>query len=339
MAVKFRARRIFCSRKAGGVFKPAHIAMDQPLVFEPLFMERVWGGRCLETLLHKRLPPSVRIGESWELVDREEAQSVVHEGPLRGLTLNELWTQQRAAIFGSGLAETPRFPLLCKILDAQDRLSVQVHPPALIAGRLGGEPKTEMWYLLNALLDGNLYAGLKPGVTRESFEKALHDGTVAEQIHGFPVKTGDAMFIPSGRVHAIGTGNLIVEVQQNSDTTYRVFDWNRLGLDGKPRDLHVAESLESINFDDVEPAVAQPQGELLVECEFFRVERWALEGPRTSTDPGFAVFTVLNGSVDCAGRQFARGAFFLLPAAAANRELRPLAPGTSVLRTTIPGQG
>lgn len=301
-------------------------------------MERVWGGRSLETLLHKRLPPSVRIGESWELVDREEAQSVVHEGPLRGLTLNELWTQQHAAIFGSGLADTPRFPLLFKILDAQDRLSVQVHPPAHVASRLGGEPKTEMWYILNALLDSNLYAGLRQGATRESFERALHDGQVAEQIHGFPIKAGDAMFIPSGRVHAIGTGNLILEVQQNSDTTYRVFDWNRLGLDGQPRELHVAESLESIDFDDIEPTVVQPQGDLLVECEFFRVERWALDASRTSAGPGFAVFSVVEGSVDCGGRQFARGAFFLLPETATNRELRPLAPGTSVLRTTIPGQ-
>lgn len=312
--------------------------MDQPLVFEPLFMERVWGGRRLETLLHKRLPPSVKIGESWELVDREEAQSVVHEGPLRGLTLNELWTQQRAEIFGPGLAETPRFPLLFKILDAQDRLSVQVHPPAHAVGRLGGEPKTEMWYILDALLDSNLYAGLKQGVTREGFEQALREGNVAEQIHGFPIKAGDAMFIPSGRVHAIGTGNLIVEVQQNSDTTYRVFDWNRLGLDGEPRELHIAESLESINFDDTEPTVAQPQGDVIAACEFFCVERWTLEGPRASTGRGFAVFTVVEGSVECGGQQFARGTLFLLPATATDRELRPLAPGTSVLRTTIPGQ-
>lgn len=311
--------------------------MDQPLVFEPLFMERVWGGRCLETMLHKRLPPSVRIGESWELVDREEAQSVVHEGPLRGLTLNELWTQKREAIFGPGLADRPRFPLLFKILDAQDRLSLQVHPPAHVAGRLGGEPKTEMWYILEALLDSNLYAGLKRGVTREGFEKALHEGHVAEQIHGFPIKAGDAMFIPSGRVHAIGTGNLIVEVQQNSDTTYRVFDWNRLGIDGAPRELHIEKSLEAINFEDTEPTVAQPRGEVLVECEFFRVERWKLDAPRTSDGPRFAVFTVVEGSLDCGGRQFARGAFFLLPATATDRELRPLVPGTSVLRTTIPG--
>jgi len=167
----------------------------------------------------------------------------------------------------------------------------------------------------------------------------LHEGQVASQIHSFPIAAGDAMFIPSGRVHAIGAGNLIVEVQQNSDTTYRVFDWNRLGLGGKPRELHVAESMASINFDDVEPRIAEPQGEVLVECREFRVERWALDGPRSVPGPGFAIITVVDGRVECAGRTFERGAFFLLPASATDRELRPLAEGSRVLRTTIPTQG
>lgn len=312
--------------------------MDQPLVFEPLFMERIWGGRRMESLPGKRLPPGVRIGESWELVDREEAQSVVHEGPFRGWILHDLWRERRVQIFGSGLADTPRFPLLCKILDAQERLSLQVHPPADAAPRLRGEPKTEMWYILDASLDSDLYAGLKQGVTRSAFEHALQAGHVAEQIHSFPIQAGDAMFIPSGRVHAIGAGNLIVEVQQNSDTTYRVFDWNRLGLDGKPRELHVGESLESINFDDVEPAIAQPQGETLVDCPLFRVEKWDLTAPRISEGPGFAIFTVVEGRVECGGREFERGSFFLLPACVANREVRPLSPDACVLRTTIPGQ-
>ncbi len=313
--------------------------MTPPLVFEPLFMERIWGGRRLETLLGKRLQPGVRIGESWEIVDREDAQSVVHEGLLRGLTLHELWTGQRETIFGPGLPDTPRFPLLFKILDAQDRLSVQVHPPASVAQRLGGEPKTEMWFILDALLDSDLYAGLKRDVTRADFEASLHDGTVAEKIHSFPIKAGDAMFIPSGRIHAIGAGNLIVEVQQNSDTTYRVFDWNRRGADGKPRELHVAESLESIDFADPEPCIAQPDGDVVVECEFFRVEKWTLDQPRISTGKGFAVFSVIDGSVRCGGREFPRGAFFLLPSSAADREIQPVTPGASVLRTTVPGQG
>lgn len=313
--------------------------MDQPLVFEPLFMERVWGGRRLETLLGKKLPACVRIGESWEIVDREEAQSVVHEGAFRGWTLHELWRERRAQVFGPGLAETPRFPLLCKILDAQERLSVQVHPPASVAPKLGGEPKTEMWHILDALLESDLYAGLKRGTTRAGFEKALHEGRVAEQLHSLPIKSGDTMFIPSGRVHAIGAGNLLVEVQQNSDTTYRVFDWNRLGLDGKPRELHVAESLMSIDFDDIEPTVEPPRGETIVECPLFHVEKWQLDAPREHPGAGFAIFAVTEGRVACGEREFGRGAFFLLPAASSARQLRPLTPGASVLRTTIPGQG
>jgi mannose-6-phosphate isomerase len=312
--------------------------LSTPLNFEPLFMERVWGGRRLESLMGKRLPQGTRIGESWEIVDRAEAQSVVHDGPLKGATLHELWTEHREAIFGPDLPDSERFPLLFKILDARERLSLQVHPPAGIATRLQGEPKTEMWYVVDAVLDSDLYAGLKPGVTRESFEQALDEGRVAEQIHTMPVKKGDWIFIPSGRVHAIGAGNLIVEVQQNSDTTYRVFDWNRLGIDGLRRELHVEESLESINFEDVEPTFeCGGPGEALVRCEFFQVERWRLDAPRTTeTGKRFSVFTVVEGRVQCGGREFRPGSFFLIPPVIAYGDMKPLGGPATVLRTTIP---
>lgn len=310
--------------------------MNQPIVFEPLFMERVWGGRRLETLFGKRLPPGERVGESWEIVDREEAQSVVHNGPLRGATLHELWTKHREEIFGPGMPETPRFPLLFKILDAQERLSVQVHPPADVAARLGGEAKTEMWYLIDTLLNSDVYVGLKKGVSRDDFERALSEGRVAEFIHRTPVHADDAIFIPSGRIHAIGAGNLLFEVQQNSDTTYRVFDWNRLGLDGRPRELHVAESLEAIDFADAEPSLEKPRGEKVVECEFFRVDRWDLSEPRSACGERFAVFTVLKGCVECGGIEFKPGSFFLTPAAMEKCEVKPLDASASVLRTTIP---
>ena len=308
----------------------------QPIVFEPLLMERVWGGRRLETLMHKRLPAGVRYGESWEIVDRADAQSVVHEGPLHGRTLHELWMDFREPVFGADLPNSDRFPLLFKLLDAQERLSVQVHPPASVAAELGGEPKTEMWYFIDALLESDLYAGLKRGVTREDFVNALDQGRVADLIHNIPVHRGDAFFIPSGRIHAIGTGNLIFEVQQNSDTTYRVFDWNRLGLDGKPRALHVSESLQSINFDDPEPGIVEPRGEVISTCEFFHVEKWSLTQPRDAGGPGFVIFTVIAGRLECGGREFSLGDFFLIPAALADRVLKPLERDTVVLRTTIP---
>lgn len=313
--------------------------MNVPIVFEPLFMERVWGGRRLETLFGKHLPPRSRIGESWEVVDREDAQSVVHDGPWRGLTLHELWSKHRETLFGTGLPDTARFPLLFKFLDAQERLSVQVHPPAAVAARLGGEPKTEMWYLLDTLLDADIYAGLQPGVTRSDFDAALGQGRVADLVHRVQARPGDAIFIPSGRIHAIGSGNLVFEVQQNSDTTYRVFDWNRLGLDGNPRALHVKESLESIDFHDTAPQVAVPVGETLVECDYFKVERWLLDGARAITGPGFSVFTVLGGEVECCGRVFKGGDFFLAPIHLTDAFLRPVQADASVLRTSIGGQG
>lgn len=308
----------------------------QPLVFEPLFMERLWGGRRLATLFGKRLPPTARIGESWEIVDRADAQSVVHEGPLQGRTLNDLWTRHREEIFGAGLPATPRFPLLFKLLDAQERLSVQVHPRPENAAQLGGEPKTEMWFILDALLESDLYAGLKRGVTRADFELARREGRVADLIHHIPVKAGDAIFIPSGRIHAIGSGNVIFEVQQNSDTTYRVFDWNRVDQKGRPRALHVEESLQSIRFEDFEPALVPDGRELLVECEFFRVEKWPLQAPRAAGHGTAATFCVTAGAIECCGRRFERGDFFLVPASLTGAGIRPLDESACVLRTTIP---
>jgi mannose-6-phosphate isomerase len=225
------------------------------------------------------------------------------------------------------------------MLDAQDRLSVQVHPPAAVAEQLGGEPKTEMWYVLDALLESDLYAGLKRGVTRETFEQALAEGRVADQIHHLRVKKGDAMFIPSGRIHAIGAGNIIVEVQQNSDTTYRVFDWNRLCVDGRLRELHVEASLASINFDDPEPAMAQADGEgVLVRSEFFHVEKWKLDAPRIA-DNGerFAIFAVVEGGITCGDHAFGMGSFFLVPPVMAYDELKPEGDSAAVLRITMPG--
>jgi mannose-6-phosphate isomerase len=311
--------------------------LSAPIVFEPIFMDRVWGGRRLETHFGKRLPTHGRIGESWELVDRPEAQSVVHDGPLRGKTLHELWTSYRPQVFGDDPPPAPRFPLLFKLLDAQERLSVQVHPPAAVAPGLHGEPKTEMWYILDNYGDGDIFAGLRSGVTRESFEQSLRSGSVKDTVHRVPVRPGDCIFIPSGRIHAIGAGNVIVEVQQNSDTTYRVFDWNRVGLDGKMRQLHVDESLKSIDFDDSEPLLQPANGETLVDCTHFHVEKWNLNGPRDAMPLGeFAIFTVLTGAVKAGGLEFQPGDFFLMPAAIDDRAVKPASGVASVLRTTIP---
>src|SRR5437870_6408719 len=166
-------------------------------------MERIWGSHRLASQFGKKLPPTTMLGESWEIVDRPEAQSIVRHGPLRGRTLHELWTRDRDAIFGR-VADASRFPLLVKLLDAHDTLSLQVHPPEKIASKLGGEPKTEFWYVASADLNAELFVGLRKSVTRDQFEQAVRDGSVADDVYKIRVKSGDAMFLPAGRFHAVG---------------------------------------------------------------------------------------------------------------------------------------
>lgn len=247
---------------------------DHLLRFRPIYQARVWGGRRLHSLFGRVLPDGQPYGESWELVDREDEQSVVENGPWAGTSLHTLWTQHRAAVFGTGLRQpdAARFPVLIKVLDCADDLSIQVHPPVVEAARLAGEPKTEMWFVAHAEPGARLFAGLRAGVHRADFERALATGRVADTVHAIAPRAGDSLFVPSGRVHALGAGLVVFEIQQNSDTTYRVFDWNRVGLDGKPRTLHVAESLASIDFEDHEPRL-QLAGAVLADCPYFRVVR------------------------------------------------------------------
>jgi mannose-6-phosphate isomerase len=310
--------------------------ITEPLVFEPIFKERIWGGRRLEQLFGKRLPPDAAIGESWEIVDRAEAQSVVQRGRWRGRTLHDLWQNERRNVFGD-IAEAERFPLLIKLLDAEEKLSLQVHPPPHAAAALGGEPKTEFWFIADAKPGADLYVGMKSESSRASFEEAIASGTAEEHVHRIPVQTGDAMFLPSGRVHAIGAGNLLVEIQQNSDTTYRVFDWNRTDEQGQARELHVEESLSAIAFDDREPALIAPDGESLVRDALFHVERWELAVSRSTGPAGeFSIICCLTGGVRNNSVSIRPGEFFLVPAALADRELHPTAPETTLLRITVP---
>jgi mannose-6-phosphate isomerase len=305
-------------------------------VFEPIFMERVWGGRRLESLYGKRLPQAALIGESWEIVDRPEAQSVVHEGPLRGATLHELWTKHRKEIFGD-VSDSPRFPILAKLLDAQESLSLQVHPPRAIAEKLGGESKTELWYITNAAPKARLYAGVKRGTTRALFAKALEQGKVEKHLHALEVKTGDAIFLPSGRMHALGAGNVLIEIQENSDTTYRIYDWDRTKRGRPARQMHIDEAMQCIDFKDVEPSLLQPKGESLVRHDIFHVDKWDLRVERELVGAGrFAIVVCLTGQIDCAGRQFNPGDFFLMPAQLNDRAIRPLSSDVSLLRVTLP---
>lgn len=310
--------------------------MTAPLTFEPIFIERMWGGRRHESEFGKKLPPNTRVGESWEIVDRLEAQSVVANRPLKGKTLHELWTQNRHDIFGD-VPETPRFPLLIKLLDAQERLSLQVHPPEKIAARLGGEPKTEFWYVAAADPGAELFLGFCKLITREQFKRALDKGTVEDCVQKIRVKAGDAMFLPAGRLHAVGGGNLLVEIQQNSDTTYRVFDWNRVDATGRARQLHVDQALQCIDFTDVGPHLIEPNGEVLIKHELFEIQKWNLDSSRETALLGqFAIVCCLTGSLRCASVDLGPGEFFLIPARLQDRRVEPLKKATSLLRVTIP---
>ena len=308
------------------------------ITFIPLYKERVWGGRELETKYGRSLPqPDRPYGESWEMVDRSDEQSLVNAGKFKGKTLGELWQNHRDEIFGTGFETYERFPLLIKILDARDKLSVQVHPPAEIAPQLGGEPKTEMWYIADALPGAKLYVGVKDGVTREDFKKAIQDGVVDTLVHAIEPRVGESIFIPSGRLHAIGAGFLIYEIQQNSDTTYRVFDWNRVGLDGKPRELHIEESMSCIDFTDVTPAMDQARGNRLADCPYFAVDQVEVKAGEHIVNPDperFSIITVVSGEVKSQdGRLHHPGDFLLVPRGSASL----LATKDSLLlQTSIP---
>jgi mannose-6-phosphate isomerase len=315
------------------------MTIPNPISFTPLYMERVWGGRELERTYQRKLPSAGRpYGEAWEIVDRDDAQSVVNHGPLTGTSLHELWENQRAEIFGCGYeSANDRFPILLKILDARDDLSIQVHPPLDKADLLGGEPKTEMWFIADCDPGAKLYVGFRCGITRDDFQRALDDGTVAACVHAIEPHPGESIFIPSGRLHAIGAGFLIHEIQQNSDTTYRVFDWNRTGLDGKPRELHVEKSMASIDFDDYEPAMDTPECLTLASCPYFRTDRITLAEGETfhPHDPDrFVILSLIDGALTSTdGRTFRKGDTLLLPA---NAEPVRATTAASVLAITLP---
>jgi mannose-6-phosphate isomerase len=310
--------------------------LTTPLIFKPIFIERIWGGRKLADLFGKGLPANARIGESWEIVDRPDAQSVVARGPLKDKTLHEFWINDRPLIFGE-VPNAPRFPLLIKLLDAHEKLSLQVHPPEQFAGKLGGEPKTEFWYVAAADPCAEILLGFRKPITREQFESALRKGTAADYVHKISVKPGDAVFLPAGRVHAAGAGNLLIEIQQNSDTTYRVFDWNRIdSTTGKPRKLHVEQAPQCIDFDDVAPKLVEPGDELLIRHELFEIQKWNLDSAREVAPLGeFAIVCCLTGKLACANVELTPGEFFLVPAQLQDRELKPLDTQTGLLRVTI----
>jgi mannose-6-phosphate isomerase len=291
-----------------------------PLKFKPIYKELIWGGNKFRTVLGKDCPADKKIGESWELADLPNDKSVVINGQLAGQTLSELLQKYPLQITGKKNYQPP-FGLLIKFIDAADDLSVQVHPDAQTVKKLKtGSPKTECWYIINAEPNSFIYKGLKPGTTRKQFEQSIKNGTCAELLNKVAVKIGQCHLLPAGTVHAIGAGILITEIQTTSDTTFRVFDYNRL-QNGKPRQLHIAQALESIHFDQNPDELTVKTTGRLVDTEYFKVDKITSQaGTSIPISTGILkVIIIINGSgriisKDAEPVDFAKGQTILLPA-------------------------
>jgi mannose-6-phosphate isomerase len=301
-----------------------------PLRFEPIYQYRLWGGRHLANLLSAPLPGDGPIGEAWVLSDRSDHQSLVANGPLKGQTLGQVMAQFPEEFMGKMSSRFLRFPLLLKFLDAQQMLSVQVHPSddpsELIAA--GDTAKTEAWVVINAEKGSQIYAGLQPGTTSSSLRQSLADGTIADHLLSIAPKPGDAVFIPAGTVHTLGNDVVVFEVQQNSDVTYRLYDWGHIDCETKePRPLQVDRALACIEFGASEGGLVAPcvetytpvERQKLFDCHAFRLWRILGQAPFTVgaiDEPRTLVCIEGAGQVFFEGTPFAvnKGDVWLLPA-------------------------
>jgi mannose-6-phosphate isomerase len=288
-----------------------------PLKFEPIYQYRLWGGRRFAGLLTAPLPDDGPIGEAWILSDRDDHPSRVANGALQGQTIGQVLAEFPEQVLGKLAGRFPRFPLLLKFLDAKEMLSVQVHPP----GKTG---KTEAWVVLEAGPKSRICSGLKPGATEAGLRQAIRDGLVADQLACFTPKPGDAVFTPGGMVHSLGGDIVVFEVQQNSDTTYRLYDWNHLDAKtGKARPLQVEEAVACIDFEHSTGGVVTPVAvaatpvcrQRLFDCAYFRVWRVRGEAPFTVGAPGSPrVLVCIEGSGNAGAEPVAQGDVVLLPA-------------------------
>ena len=294
------------------------ISQLYPLKLQPALHVKVWGGKRLGTLLNKRLPTDEPYGESWELHD----SVTVSNGPLSGKTLGELVSIFGAELVGHDIDCSDGFPLLAKFIDAEQWLSIQVHPNDAQARQLEGDPrgKTEAWVILHAEPGAQLVIGIEPGVSRATVAEAIRGGQLKELLVYAIVETGDVLYIPANTIHALGPGLLIYEIQQSSDTTYRLYDWGRMGLDGAPRPLHIEKGLQVADFQSL-PQVARPGNELLVDGEYFCTWRHRLQSERihVATENRFQALTCIDGRfrVAAAGHDvinLAKGDSGLIPA-------------------------
>lgn len=303
-----------------------------PLLFEPVLKDYIWGGRNLEKL-GRELPPEGVIAESWEIAGHKDGTTRVANGRFAGKLLTELHEELGLDLIGSRSAwaqERGKFPLLIKLLDANRPLSVQVHPQDEYALEHEGNElgKTEMWVVLHAEPEAEIVLGVSQEISKDNFRVAIKDNQLKPHLHKIPVKTGDHICVPAGSLHAIMGGLLIAEIQQNSNTTYRVYDWGRVGADGQPRPLHVDKALDVINFDQIAPQLCPPKPisdehgvrrSLLCQTDYFVTERVEMAvGSKfrgSCTGETFEIWGVTEGTAAVNDLELSAVHFALLPAA------------------------
>lgn len=320
-----------------------------PARIEPVFVPRIWGARSLAPLFPERSSEKEPIGEVW--LTGSECRMAT--GPFAGKTLGEAWREMGPEWTGTRVRDRELFPVLVKFLFPEEKLSVQVHPDDEYAQRheaaAGGRGKTEMWYAIGARPSAEVRVGLRPGVTRESFRKAIGDGSVEDCLQRIPVHAGDAIFVPAGTTHTIGPGLVLCEIQEHSDLTYRVFDYNRLTAEGQPRPLHIEKALDVIHFGPQRGGKTVPvtfhgtggSETHFVACPYFATERSELSerAARKTNREHFDILIFLAGSgrIEAGGQmqEYAPAQVWLLPAATGEYAIIP-APATTLLRTYVP---
>lgn len=322
-----------------------------PLLFAPIYRDYPWGGDRIPKLFGRKLPPG-RYAESWEISAHPDGVSIVQEGPFSGISLPDLVARFRSALVGSA-GPADRFPLLIKLIDARETLSVQVHPNERTAPLSGGEPKTEMWYVLHAEPGACVYLGFAKGVTRRDVEYAIRDQTLEQILVRHPVRVGQAIYVPGGCVHAIGAGCLMLECQQTSNTTFRLYDWNRIGPDGRPRELHIDAAFRAIDWDQVsdrnlaplEPPNPHPEFFSCVKSPFFEVCAIYLDRSGRELDGGGKTFHVLfspSSPLQIESGEgisnIPRGRAVLVPATGGPFRIIPESEDTTFLLIRLPGE-
>jgi mannose-6-phosphate isomerase len=307
--------------------------MLYPLLFKPVYKDYIWGGNRIPKIFHRTGPPG-KCAESWEVSDHPDGMSVIENGPLKGLTLHELFLENKEALMGED-SHFERFPLLIKIIDAAESLSVQVHPNDKTAAKFGGEAKTESWVVLDATEKASVYAGLKENISKEEILQKLPTKEILSLMRTIPIKKGDVIFIPGGRLHAIGAGSLVFEVQQNSNTTYRVYDYDR----GRP--LHLEQAKKVMRYDDTEDPLKTPlplektKGYIrteLIRTPYFVMEKWIIHHtiPWEKLEDKMEILFILEGEISL----IPTGRSLLLPAHCAPLEIPTR--GVTLFRVYLP---